>query len=285
VVYVATPHSHHYQNVKSALLAKKHVLCEKPFTVNSKQADLLVSLAQKQNVFLLEAVWTRFFPLTLSIRDLIRNGEIGHVHRVTADFSTVVNKQEKGLHHRMFNPELAGGSLLDLGVYSLNWLILAIYDAQNQRQGEPSVIGTLVKVPETGVDEAATVVLGWDDAIGIATSSVSIPTAPDEANPALAGPAVKVCGSKATITIPYPGVYQPSEYSIHPHSGGKVVKKTFPIPGKGMFWQADETARCIRDGKKESDILPVSETLLVMRIMDRVREQNGFKYPESIEKV
>ena len=114
IVYVATPHSHHFQNVMLCLEAGKHVLCEKAFTVNAAQARKLVETARKKNLFLMEAVWTRYFPLSIGIRKLIADGEIGAVHRVTADLSVGANVEEEwGVEHRMVKMDLAGGCLLD----------------------------------------------------------------------------------------------------------------------------------------------------------------------------
>lgn len=114
VVYVATPHSHHYQNVMLALEAGKNVLCEKAFTVNAAQTKILCETACKKNLFLMEAVWTRYFPLSVQVRQLIRDGEIGEVLRTTADTSFGDDIEEKWDNtHRMVNPDLAGGCLLD----------------------------------------------------------------------------------------------------------------------------------------------------------------------------
>lgn len=114
VVYVATPHSHHYQNVMLALHAGKNVLCEKAFTVNAEQTKILCETARKNNLFLMEAVWTRYFPLSVQVRQSIQTGEIGEVLRVTADTSFGDDVEQKwGTAHRMVNPDLAGGALLD----------------------------------------------------------------------------------------------------------------------------------------------------------------------------
>jgi len=114
IVYVATPHSHHFQNTMLALEAGKHVLCEKPFTVNAAQTKILCETAKKKNLFLMEAVWTRYFPLSIQVRELIQKGEIGEVLRVIADNSFGDNVEEKwGTKHRMVNMDLAGGALLD----------------------------------------------------------------------------------------------------------------------------------------------------------------------------
>lgn len=114
VVYIATPHSHHYQNAMLALAAGKHVLCEKAFTVNVAQAKILCETARKKNLFLMEAVWTRYFPLSIQVRQLIQQGAIGEVYRVLADTSFSDDPENKwGPHNRMVNLDLAGGVLLD----------------------------------------------------------------------------------------------------------------------------------------------------------------------------
>lgn len=114
IVYVATPHSHHYQNTMLCLEAGKHVLCEKAFTTNAAQARKLIETAKAKNLFLMEAVWTRFFPLSIQIRKFIEDGNLGAVHRVIADNSFGDNVEEKyGTTHRMINMDLAGGCLLD----------------------------------------------------------------------------------------------------------------------------------------------------------------------------
>lgn len=117
IVYVATPHSHHYQNTMLCLLAGKHVLCEKAFTVNAAQAKKLVKTAREKKLFLMEAVWTRFFPLSIEIRRKIESGELGAIHRVIADLSFAQDVENTwgadGAKHRMVNMDLAGGAMLD----------------------------------------------------------------------------------------------------------------------------------------------------------------------------
>jgi len=131
--------------------------------VNAAQAKILIDLARQKNLFLLEAVWTRFFPLSIQIRELISSGALGHISMVFADFGVQGNKEKLGLKHRWYNPDLAGGSLLDIGVYSITWVMQTLYHAQNGRREAPQVTGSLVPVKETGVDESASVVLTWND--------------------------------------------------------------------------------------------------------------------------
>lgn len=114
IIYIATPHSHHYQNARLCLDAGKHVLCEKPFTVNSEQTEILISIAEEKKLFLMEAVWTRFFPVAREIREFVKAGKLGEVKRVFADLSFWNDvEKEFGREHRMVNLDLAGGALLD----------------------------------------------------------------------------------------------------------------------------------------------------------------------------
>lgn len=120
IIYVATPHSHHYQNTMLCLLAGKHVLCEKAFTTNAEQTKKLIETAKEKKLFLMEAVWTRFFPMSVQIRKMIQGGELGDVHRVIADNSFGEDVEETwGTEHRMVNMDLAGGALLDREPYLL----------------------------------------------------------------------------------------------------------------------------------------------------------------------
>ncbi|GJC96002.1 oxidoreductase [Colletotrichum higginsianum] len=163
VVYVATPHSHHFQNAMLALRAGKNVLCEKPLTVTAEQARRLYATARERGLFLLEGVWTRFFPLSAEIRRLVGAGAIGKVYRVTADLSRANGSKEPGSarlgyddSHRMVNPDLAGGVLLGLGVYPLTWVFQILYHMQPEAVKErPQVLSTVQKYA-TGIDESAT---------------------------------------------------------------------------------------------------------------------------------
>ena len=128
VIYIATPHSHHYQNAMLCLEAGKHVLCEKAFTVNAAQASKLAEVARRKGLFLMEAVWTRFFPMSVRIRELIQEGALGGVYRVMADLSLGEDVEGKfGGEHRMVNLDLAGGALLDGRLpFALKWIVLLI---------------------------------------------------------------------------------------------------------------------------------------------------------------
>ncbi|KAF1943345.1 NAD(P)-binding protein [Clathrospora elynae] len=276
IIYVATPHSHHYQHVRVALEAGKHVLIKKPITVNAEQCQ------------------TRFFPLSREVCAFIQAGHLGDVVRVFADFSfwNDVKKEFRGGNaHRMVNMELAGGALLDLGIYSLAWVFIALYHGQSV--GEPEVNSAVTKY-ETGADETATVLLQFPGGgHGVATTSIRVATTPNAGHPS--PDAVRIQGTLGDLTVDY--APRPRTYTLTPAtsaSRGKladfvyeVVDRFAEIPGggHGMFWEADECARCVRDGKCESEVMGLGESEVVMRVMDRLRGQAGIRYPGAIESV
>ncbi|KAH7355942.1 hypothetical protein BKA66DRAFT_257704 [Pyrenochaeta sp. MPI-SDFR-AT-0127] len=294
IIYVATPHSHHYQHTRLALEAGKHVLVEKPITVNAEQCRILRDLAKEKKRFLMEAVWTRFFPLSREVTEFIRSGQLGDVKRVFADFS-FWNDAEKefGTKHRMVNLDLAGGALLDLGIYSLTWVFMILYHAQGEGQrGAPHVSSAVTKYELTGADETTTMLLKFPTgAHGVAGTSIQVATTP---NPNLPSPdAIRIQGTLGDLTIDY--APRPRSYTLTPASSAsrgtpaefEHATKSFPIPGggHGMFWEADECARCVRDGRLQSEVIPLEETEQLMRVMDQVRKQSDLVYPERIGSV
>nr|POE62532.1 d-xylose 1-dehydrogenase (nadp(+)) [Quercus suber] len=308
IIYVATPHSHHYQNVRLCLEAGKNVLCEKAFTTNAKQLEILIKLAKEKNLFLMEAVWTRYFPLSIYVRDIITSGRIGPVSRTYADLS-IGAPPEKSFDdkHRMVNPDLAGGALLDLGIYALTWCFQTLYLTQilsgTPEPKDPTVVSAMRKY-KLGTDEQTSMLLTFPraigDAHGIATTSMRNISDPD--GKGSAGPAIRVQGEEGEIQIFHPA-FRPTRIKLV-LKDGTVEEKTFEVPGpgkgsgwkngfgggwqeegegQGMFWEADECAYALRDGRKEGQFETLKESLVIMRVMDQVREQNGMKLPEKIE--
>jgi predicted dehydrogenase len=293
IVYVATPHSHHFQNAMLALEAGKHVLCEKALTVNAAQARKLVDKAREKKLFFMEAVWTRYFPISIKVRELVSSGAIGTVYRVLADLSLGSDKGDGTFKfddaHRLVNMDLAGGALLDLGIYSLTWLFQTTYHLQNKDAKEtPKVLAAIDKC-HTGADESTSIILHFPKhkTTGIATTSFRLATDVDGHNSG--GPAIRIQGTGGEIQVMGPA-YRPLQYKvIKKDGGGQVEVVDCPIPkdqdrdfGHGMFWEADECARCLRDGKLESDSLPWSESILIMEVMEEALRQGGVKYPELI---
>ncbi|KAI4607081.1 hypothetical protein J4E80_009811 [Alternaria sp. BMP 0032] len=296
IIYIATPHSHHYQLARLCLNAGKHVLVEKPITVNAAQCQELRKLAREKGRFMMEAVWTRFFPLSREVCSIVKEGKLGDIKRVFADFSFWNDVQKEfGTEHRMVNPNLAGGALLDLGIYSLTWLFMALYHVQPEGEREEPVVSSAVSKCKTGVDETTTVLLCFpgSGAQGVACTSIVVATTPNAGYPNPGGDAVRIQGTLGDLTVDY--APRPRTYTLTPAANEKrgkladfeyqVVDKFKEIPGggHGMFWEADECARCIRDGKLESEICGLEETEVVMRVMDQVRRQGGVVYPAVIE--
>ncbi|KAJ0161436.1 Trans-1,2-dihydrobenzene-1,2-diol dehydrogenase [Colletotrichum tanaceti] len=292
IIYVATPHSHHFQNAMLALDAGKHVLCEKALTVTAEQTRVLVETARAKKLFFMEAVWTRYFPLSIKVRELISSGAIGKVYRTTADlsFNNCTDGSDKlsfADSHRMVNPELAGGALLDLGIYSLTWLFQTLYHLQPEKES-PEVLASVQKYAVTGADESTTMILNFpkNQQTGIATTSLRVDTAPD--GKGSTAPAIRIQGSKGEIQVAHPA-FRPLSYKVVKKGVDEVEVVDCPIPtdearqwGHGMFWEADECARCLRDGKLESASLPLSESLVIMETMDSAIKQGGIQYPELI---
>lgn len=293
-----------------ALKAGKPVLIEKAFTTNAKQASLLMETAKANNLFLMEAVWTRYFPLSIKIRELVAAGLIGEVQRVVADMSFSEDVEKKwGTQNRIINMDLAGGALLDLGIYALTWVFQILYHLQPEPRQAPKVLSTVTKYELTGADEQTTVLLNFPTSPVCAGSKRSNPThgiamcglraGSDPDLKGSSGPPIKIQGTKGEIQVFGP-TFRPTRYRLIPKvdtdTGIPVgpIKEAedfeLPVPGPGlekgghgMFWEADEAARCLHDGKLQSSTLDWDEILAIMNTMDQVREQNGIVYPQVIE--
>jgi predicted dehydrogenase len=294
IIYVATPHSHHFQNAMLALEAGKNVLCEKAFTVNAAQTKKLVETAKSKNLFLMEAVWTRFFPLSIKIRELVTAGDIGQVHRVLADLSFGNSKDDGSLtwedSHRMVNRDIGGGALLDLGIYSLTWVFQILYHCQPEPREAPTVFGAMIKYDKTGADETTSMIIQFPKhkSVGLATTSLRVSSDADSKVPSAA---VRIQGTKGEIQIFGP-IYRPTHYRVLRVDGSGLVEEIeAKIPtdphrngdGWGLFWEADEAARCVRDKKLESSTMSWKESILIMETMDEIRKQGDLKYPDLLE--
>ncbi|KAK4699161.1 hypothetical protein P7C70_g7104, partial [Phenoliferia sp. Uapishka_3] len=297
VLYIGTPHSNHYQNVLAALTAGKSVLCEKSLTVNGKQAEALVKLARSKGLFFMEAVWTRFQPVSYKVQEVLRSGVIGEVRSVQAELSVNLDAATRNPSHRMVNPTLAGGALLDLGPYPWTWLALLLLPPSGALQTPiaPLKLSSSILKGPTGVDHSTVAAIQFpqeDGRIvhGTLTTGLEAQTTPSRV--------VVVQGSKGFLEIQW-ATYRPESFSYSAweteaaYGGMESINQapkteSFSFgdrPGGiwGFAWEADEVARCIRDGKKESDRMPLRETVLMMQTFDEIRKQGDFVYPEQIE--
>lgn len=257
-VYVATPHVFHRDNSILCLKAKKPVLCEKPMTVCEKHTREMVDTARKEKVFLMEAMWTRFFPLMEEVRNLIAKGAIGEVRMVNADFGFRGGLNPKG---RLFDLNLGGGGLLDVGVYPISFF--------NMILGEPVSVQGSAQMGETGVDEQAAFVFAHEEG-RMAYGACGVRTAtPQEAI---------ILGTEGRIHIDAP-FWNPRSFSLI-KPGEEPVSKEFPIEkGNGYKFEAMAVKAAVESGKIESDVMPHEDSLAVARTMDRLRKQWGLTYP------
>lgn len=280
IVYVASPHTFHYENSLLALENGKSVCCEKPFTINAEQTKHLVQIAKKNNLFLMEAVWTRFFPLVLSLQKAIHQDRIlGNLIRVQADLS---KKFDFDPNHRLYNKELGGGALLDLGLYPATWLMMTLFsDPKNNHSLPSSISSTIVKVPQTGVDAHSVATLVFDKARTIGTLSCSL-----EIEGFYQHYHTIIQGEKGTITV-QGQPYRPEGFTVflNDENGnpGPPQQYQFQIPGQGMFWEADACARDLRDGKIENSLCSWTDSIATMTVFDTIRKQNDFTYGPKLE--
>jgi len=258
VVYVATPHPYHVANATIALEAGKHVLVEKPFTLNATEAASIVDLAEKNNLVVLEAMWTRFLPHMIRLRELIAEGVIGDVRTVIADHNQNLPSDPK---HRLQDPHLGGGALLDLGIYPISfaWDML----------GAPSSVSAIAAKTPTGVDRQTAVVLGYADG-----QQALIHTALDTAGPN----AASVIGTKGWVAIDRV-FYEPTAFTVYDLDGAIVERYESSVSDRGMQYQAAELERIVAAGLLAGDMLPPRETVGIMTTLDEIRAQIGLVYP------
>ncbi len=255
VVYVATPHSHHHEHALMAIEAGKHVLCEKAFTQNAAQAREVVAAARAKGVFLMEAMWTRHLPHVHAIRELIARGELGEVLSVQADHGQALTHVE-----RMWNPALAGGALLDLGVYPIAFA--------HDLLGVPDRITAVGRLRETGVDGQVSMVFEYPSAQAILTTSMEVRTP----NVAL------IAGTEGRIEV-QDTFYTPTSFTLTKEDGTHLFFDG-DVPN-GFQYEAAEVARRIHAGDTESALLTLDQSIEIMEIMDEVRAQIGLIYPNE----
>jgi predicted dehydrogenase len=259
-VYVSTPHPFHHANTLLCLNAGKHVLCEKPFAMNAEQAREMIATARAQSRFLMDAVWTRFLPAMVKARELLAEGAIGDVRMLLADFGFRSQFNPKA---RLFNPELGGGALLDVGIYTVQLASMVM-------GGPPTEIAAKAALGETGVDEQTALTLKYGDG-QLAQLSCAVRTATNQE--------AWIYGTEGRIHLHTPW-WRGTQLTLW-QAGGPAEGATFDLPfeGNGYNYEASEVMRCIREGRLESDVMPLDETLQLMETLDAARAQWGLRYP------
>jgi len=284
IVYIATPNPFHKDHCLLCLTAGKAVLCEKPFTLNAEEAQEVVALAYQKRVFCMEAMWTRFIPLFQKVRDLLRAGTLGELKMLTADFGLRVAFSEQDRH---FNPQLGGGALLDLGIYPIS---LAFY-----LLGAPTTVVSCATIGKTQVDEQSTVLFRYPNGLLATLSSSFLTDLPNE---------MMIMGTQGCIRVHAP-LYRPTQLSIQifpplqtenneivnwksklkqnallrksyrlvTQLVNKPKKIVVPYTGNGYQYQALEAMRCLSNGELESRIMPLAETVTILKTLDAIRQR------------
>ncbi|MCM3662558.1 Gfo/Idh/MocA family oxidoreductase [Georgenia satyanarayanai] len=254
-VYVATPHSEHRDHALLAIAAGKHVLVEKAFTRNAAEAREVFAAAEERGVFVMEAMWTRFLPHVVAIRELVRSGAIGEVVALHADHGQRLDGDPAG---RLLNPALAGGALLDLGVYPLSFA--------HDLLGTPQTVVAAGALTETAVDGQETVLLQYAGKTQAVCSSTLWARTPCRAT---------ISGTDGVIEIEGP-FYGATSFTV---TRGDEEVTVRPRHEGGFQYEAAEVARCVAEGRRQSATMSWDETLAVMATMDEVRRQLGVVYP------
>jgi predicted dehydrogenase len=257
VIYIATPHAFHLENARAAFDAGKHVLCEKPLTLNLAEAEAVVEAATKAGRFLMEAMWMACHPVIRAVRDGIQDGRFGAPKQVHADLGFVVEQPPTS---RMFNPELGGGALLDMGIYPLTFAHLMLGPAD-------TLVGSAT-LSDQGVDLDVALAGRHGDAVSALTASMTS-TSPRTAT---------IATSEGRIDVPRD--FHAPPYAIWNPAGGEPerIDGLEPVIGTGLGNEAAHVQECLHAGRLESPLVPHAQTLTLIRQMDDVRRQIGVSY-------
>ena len=260
IIYVASPMSCHYENVKLCFEHGKNVLCEKSITLNISQLEELISIAKEKDLFFMEAMWMKCLPAFLKAKEWFSAGKIGEIKAIRADFSNPVEFDESD---RLFRPDLGGGALLDLGVYPIS-LITAFLGF------EPTEINSSVNMGGLGVDMDEAVIMKYKNAYASFVAGFDI----ENENRAV------IVGDKGRIAFD-PWFFCTSVVRLYDKEGKLVEESVTPHLCNGYEYEIMECQKCMAEGLKESRLNPLSETKAIMKIMDSLRKSWGFSYAEE----
>jgi predicted dehydrogenase len=256
LVYIATPHNFHYEQCKSCLEHSKNVLCEKPFTVNAKQAKELLELSENKKVFITEGIWTRYQPMRRIIDEEIKSGIIGQPMMVTANLSYNMTKKE-----RLLKPELAGGALLDVGIYALNFA--------NMILGDPDEVDSSCIKNAAGVDMSNSVTFTYKDTAKMAVLCSSALCVSDRYG--------MIHGSDGFIMVE--NINNPQSLKVFDKEYKLIKEIKAPDQLTGFEYEVEEACNAINNGEIQCKSMSHERILYMMNLMDSIRAQMGIKYP------
>jgi predicted dehydrogenase len=255
IVYVATPHSHHAENALLAISAGKHVLVEKAFTLTQREAQRVADAAAAAGVIVMEAMWSRFLPHMTRVREIVESGALGDVRTVLADHTQSLPLDPE---HRLQNPSLGGGALLDLGIYPISFAVDVL--------GLPAGIQAHAALTETGVDRQTAAILSYADGRQAIVNAALDTTGPTRA---------AIIGTEGFLELDRT-FYAPTSFSHFDARGDLVERFDAPVRQRGMQFQATELEA--RVGGAHPTTLPIDETVAIMGILDEIRRQIGVRY-------
>ena len=258
LVYVATPHSHHYDHMMQAIEHGKNILCEKAFTLNASEAEAVRKAAAEKDVFVAEAIWPRYMPSRNVIRSVLESGIIGKANTLTGNLSYDIDEVP-----RIREPELAGGALLDIGVYGINFALMH-FGTDIER------VESSVKMLDTGVDAMETITIFYNDG-RMAVLTHSIYCRSDRKG--------MIHGDKGYMVVE--NINNPQSLSVYDVDDKLLAQYDFSDQISGYEFQFRECARLIAEGKKEADSMPMADTVYVMEFMDNLRKNWGMVYPRE----
>ena len=256
-IYISSPHHAHCENAILCLNNKKAVLCEKPIAVNEKQLSFMIDAAKKNDAFLMEAMWTYFLPSILKVKEWLNKGLIGDVEFIMADFGFQAEYDPKS---RLFNPEFAGGALLDVGIYPIALSLLVM-------EQMPDQIISNAKIGNTSIDESNAIILKFNKGQIAQLSSSLVVELKNEAS---------IFGTKGNIHIPNFWSSKKAFLNIK-NKSPEVFENNYPAIG--LNFETQEVIDLLLQNKKESPRMPLNRSLQLMRIMDEIRNQIKLKYP------
>src|SRR6187399_2927019 len=262
VIYIATPHSHHYEHTMLCLNHDKAVLCEKAFAINSRQASEMIKTAKKRKVFLMEALWAKFLPHYKKLQELLQQKELGNIKSVLVNFGFKTSDKSP---QRLFDPLLGGGSLLDIGVYNV-FITLSIL-------GKPDTIEATMRAASTGVDEQIAILFNYNNGAMAQLVSSFVTNLPTQA---------EINGTEGCITLTT-RFYEPST-TIQLSKKIPYEREIIPVEkeaGFGYHYEARHVNECLKKGLVESPVMTHADTLLLMEILDTIRNKARIEYPQD----
>lgn len=264
LVYIATPHAMHAEHALLCLQHGKHILCEKSFTLNTKQADKVIETADRNRLFVMEAFWTKFLPHYIRTRDLIEAGDIGMIQHINASFGF---KVDKPIDQRLWNPSLGGGSLLDIGVYNV-FIVQSLL-------GMPQQVTAHAMFAETNVDKTCTAQFRYGDGVTAHLYSSFVNYAPIE---------IHIHGSKGRIHLTS-RFYAPSSSVIYYPGSDETATKisVHQEEGWGYQYQVRHVKTCLEQGLTQSPVMSWQDTIDQMKTLDSIRKSAGIVYAADSE--